>query len=173
MAFKTGLIEGKLVTLQSLKEEFFEEYHHMFSSTVRQAIGLSPVGELQDTVVFLTAAMSDPQHLMFYCVFDNKTNTLIGSVVVRCQGHQNGQLGAWLNEKFWGEGRYQDALFLVLKEYFKSETNDSISALIEISNKRSLRAHQKMGFVVVGDDHVNGKYRIVLTRVAFKENGVR
>lgn len=174
-------LEGNIVTLKPLKEDFFESYHKMFSPTVRQAVGLSPTSELRDTATFLKATMSDPQHLMFYCIFDNQANKLIGSVVIRTPDYPNGQLGAWLNENFWGGGRYQEALYLALKKYFESTAYDSIYAFVEVGNERSLKAHQKMGFQIVeklpeDKNRLREKlahkfnlsfYYIVLTRAAF------
>ena len=174
MEKQPNIVKGKVITIKPLQEQFFEEYHHMFSPVVRQAVGLTPTSELHDTATFLKATMSDPQHLMFYCIFDNQTNNLIGSVVIRTPDHPNGQLGAWLNENFWGGGRYQEALCLALKKYFESTGYNSIFAFVEVNNERSLRAHQKMGFEIVAkspDDknRLQGKqkHKIVLMRVAF------
>jgi RimJ/RimL family protein N-acetyltransferase len=165
---------GKLVTLKPLQEEFFEEYHHMFSSTVRKILGLVPTCPLQETVNFLKALMVDKRELMFYCIFDNKTGKLIGAVNIRTVDHPNGQLGAWMNENFWGQGRYQEALYLILKEYFESSDEDSIFVFVDTSNLRSLKAHQKFGFVATEKSCEDNKYcpgkithKLVLTRETF------
>jgi RimJ/RimL family protein N-acetyltransferase len=170
------LIKGKTITLKQLSEKFFDEYHHMFSPTVRKVIGLSPSSELKETTEFLRAAMVDPQHLMFYCIFDNHTNKLIGSIATRNPEHPNGQLGAWVNENFRGGGRYQEALFLALNEYFKFEEHNQIFAFVLTNNERSLRAHQKNGFEII-ETAFDGKvclqgypaHKIVLTRVGFEK----
>ncbi len=168
------IIIGNITTLKPLQEQFFEEYHRMFSPIVRQAIGLPPTSEPHETADFLKAALEDPQHRMFYCIFDNQTNKLIGSVCIRTPNHPNGQLGAWVNENFWGGGRYQEALYLLLMQYFASTHNDSVNAFIEVNNKRSLKAHQKTGFEIVEKLPEDltccpGKqtHKIVLTRGAF------
>jgi RimJ/RimL family protein N-acetyltransferase len=169
------IVKGNLITLKPLQEQFIEEYYHMFSPIVRQAIGLPSTSDLQETTDFLRAIMDDPQHLMFYCIFDNPTNKLIGAVVIRTPDHPNGQLGAWLNENFWGGERYQEALYLALKKYFDYKANNSIFAFVAVDNKRSLKAHQKMGFEIVQKSPYDAEccqgkktHKIALTRVAFK-----
>jgi RimJ/RimL family protein N-acetyltransferase len=168
------IVNGKNVTLKPLQEQFFEEYHSMFSPTVRQAVGLPPTSELQETATFLKATMVDPQHFMFYCIFDNQANKLIGAVVIRTPDHPNGQLGAWVNENFWGGGCYQEALYLALKEYFDYKDNTPIFAFVAVDNKRSLKAHKKIGFEIVEKSLEDKKccpgrqtHKIVLTRTAF------
>ncbi len=94
-------ITGKIITLKPLHESFFEVYHVMFSPVVRQILGLPPVCGVQDTINFLKAAMVNKQYCMFFCIFDNKSDSLIGAVVIRSPEHPNGRLGSWLNENFW------------------------------------------------------------------------
>ena len=69
---------------------------------------------------------------------------------------------------------------MALKKYFESTEYSSIFAFVEISNERSLRAHQKIGFEIVTkspDDknRLQGKqsYKIVLTRTAFDKTQKR
>jgi len=168
-------LQGKLVTLQPLREQFFEEYHRMFSPTVRHWLGLPSTADMQVTVDFLSAALVDEQYYLFYGIFDNQTNKLIGSIVVRSPEYPKGQLGSWLNEHYWGGGRYQEALYLALKKYFELTGSDSIFAYVEEGNVRSLRAHQKGGFVIVDEAEQERKYlcpgirahKLLLTCAAF------
>ncbi len=171
---KNDPLKGKLVTLKPLQEKFFEEYHRMFSPIVRQALGLPPTCDMQETIKYLQVALVDKHHHMVYCIFENKTNKLIGGIVIRSKEHPNGQLGSWLNEHFWGSGRYQEALYLTLKKYFEETQDNSIFAFVTEENKRSLKAHQKFGFVVakkLDNDHRPGKYAylIELTRNKFEQ----
>lgn len=166
---------GSIVTLKPLQEQFFEEYHNMFSPVVRQALGLPPSSELQETTNFLKTAMVDPQYEKFYCIFDNQTNKLIGGITIRSKQHPMGQLGTWVNEQFWGGGRYQEALYLSMKEYFADDKHDSMVAFIEEKNERSLRAHQKFGFVIVEKTSEDQRYlpgkkskKVVLIKDSFK-----
>ena len=172
---KQPCLIGKIVTLKRLHEEFFEEYHAMFSPLVRERLGIPPTSELQQTIDFLKACMCDPQHLMFFCIFDNQTHKLIGSIVVRSVDHPNGQLGSWVNENFWGGGRYQEALSLLLMYYFESTDEHAIFAFVAADNVRSLKAHQKMGFMIdqiTQQSHCCGSdknsYKIIFTRELLK-----
>lgn len=160
-------IVGKIITLKTLQESYFQEYYKMFSPTVRQALGLNAESNLEETSNFLKTIMTDPQHKMLYCIFDNGTKKLIGSIVIRTSEHINGQLGSWVNENFWGENRYQEALKLVLQKYF--ETCDSIFAFVKVINIRSLNAHQKAGFVIQEKFKKNGYdyYKIHLSKGDF------
>lgn len=167
-------IVGEIITLKPLQESFFQDYHKMFSSTVKQALGLPEISTLEETVNFLSSAMNDLQHKMFFCVFENRSKKLIGSIAIRTTDHPKGQLGCWINEKFWGGNRYQEALKLVLQIYFK--TADSIFAFVRVINKRSLKAHQKAGFIIQDQFEKNGfdYYRIYLSKAAFlQRHGVK
>lgn len=166
------VLTGKKVTLKPLESAFFQEYHVMFSPVVRNALGLVPTCSEQETLSFLNAAMHDEKHKMFYCVFDNQANKLIGSIVIRTNDHPNGQLGAWINENFWGAGRYQEALLLILNKYF--ESHDSIFAFVKIKNERSLRAHKKFEFEVVDKFVRDGYdyYKINLSKNVFEERAI-
>ena len=160
-------IAGNLITLKPLQEIYFKNYHKMFSTTVRQALGLRQKTSLKETINFLDEIITDPKHKKIFCIFDNETQNLIGSTVIRSEDHPRGQLGSWVNEKFWGSGKYQEALSLVLQVYFK--TNNSIFAFVRITNKRSLYAHQKVGFIIQDQFEKNGfdYYKIYLTKDLF------
>jgi len=144
-------IPGKIVTLKILDQKYFENYHNMFSPKIRKALGLPEVATLDQTEDFLSKKIEDLKigATIFYCIFDNKTKQLIGSIEIREPGFVDGQLGAWINEHFWGGGRYQEALDLMLQEYFRQKKVDSINAFIESTNIRSFKAHQKYGFTFI------------------------
>jgi RimJ/RimL family protein N-acetyltransferase len=163
----TMQITGTLITLKPLQEAYFKDYHEMFSTTVRNALGLPSKSSIKNTITFLKEIITDPKHKKIFCIFDNETQKLIGSIVIRSKDHHNGQIGSWVNENFWGSGKFQEALTLVLQMHFKA--NDSISAFVKVINKRSLCAHQKAGFIIQEQFEKNGfdYYKIHLTRDLF------
>jgi RimJ/RimL family protein N-acetyltransferase len=160
-------IVGKKITLRLLDSKYFEEYHRMFSKIVRVALGLPETATLEETKTFLTKKFEDLkngeksknnnfEYKVFYCIFDNSDKKLIGAIEIRELGNKDGQLGTWLNENYWGSGRYQEALDLILKNYFKFHDFDSLNAYVRVVNIRSLKAHQKYGFEIINELEING-----------------
>ncbi|MFC1842239.1 GNAT family N-acetyltransferase [Candidatus Dependentiae bacterium] len=161
-------IVGQKVTLKPLCKEYFADYHHMFSPTVRKILGLPEMATLQDTQNFLKAKVTEIKRgkTFFYCIFDNADKTLIGAIEIREPGYHEGQLGAWINENYWGQGCYQEALGLILKSYFEATDEASVNAHVKVENARSLKAHQKYGFEVIREFDKNRQkhYEMVIYR---------
>jgi len=153
-----SVILGDVVTLKQLSPEHFESYHTMFSPIVREAVGIPKEQTLEETKKFLAKKVAEIQEnkALFYCIFDNATNLLIGSIEMREPGFENGQLGCWINEYYWGHNRYQEALDLLLKEYFKKAGFDEVNVYIKQENIRSVKAHQKYGFTIVREFEKDG-----------------
>jgi RimJ/RimL family protein N-acetyltransferase len=148
-------IAGKQVTLRWLHPSFFPAYHQMFSSIVRAALHLPLTAPFEVTQDFLQQQLDGFTTMdLFYCIFDNTDNKLIGAIKIRDphseEAAQHGQLGVWVNEKHWGHNRYQEALALATQAYFAHAKVESIGAFIDETNQRSLRAHTKFGFVITG-----------------------
>lgn len=169
------ILVGKKITLKLLDESFFQEYHQQFSPTVRRAIGLQEYAPLQETEVFLASrlTLTRENKILNYCVFDNQDNVLIGDVELRMIPEVNGQLGAWINECYWGGGRYQEVLDLTLPYYFTCTKASSISIFVAVNNIRSLKAHQKYGFKIagefVGDDKMSSFYQKRVFELVYEE----
>lgn len=165
-------IIGNHVTVRLLHPSFFTAYHAMFSSTVRAALHLPLEASCQATQEFLQAQINSLTTMdLFYCIFNNADNKLIGAIKIRDpqsqEALQNGQIGAWVNESYWGQDRYQEALTLATQAYFAHTNAESIGAFIDATNIRSLRAHTKFGFVVTGSsvgccNAADGVTRIIL-----------
>ncbi|MFC1842017.1 GNAT family N-acetyltransferase, partial [Candidatus Dependentiae bacterium] len=126
--------------------------------------------DLEETAHFLTNKMKDMQDgkTIFYCMFDNAEDRLIGAIEIREPRCPNGQIGSWLNENYWGHGRYQEALDLILKEYFEHENVATVNAYVEKDNVRSLKAHQKCGFAITREFTKDGKlfYELIIRKKA-------
>lgn len=150
---QTCCIVGKTVTLKPLEASFFDACHHMFSPTVRQWLHLPLTATTEQTREFLASRLVVIQEgkSHYFCIFDNQDKKLIGAVEIREPDFVNGQLGAWLNEKYWGGGRYQEALDLALKAYFSDTKATEVNAIIDVDNVRSIKAHQKYGFKIVDE----------------------
>lgn len=165
-------IVGQKVTLKLLEPKYFDEYHNMFSSVVRVILGLPETSTVEETRCFLLKIFEglknseNSKYKVFYCIFDNEDKKLIGALEIREPGCKDGQLGTWINENYWGYGRYQEVLNLCLEAYFRSNDIGVINAYVRASNIRSLKAHQKYGFEIVGESKVNGNdcYEIVVSR---------
>lgn len=149
-------IKGTLVTLHILQPQHFEKYHAMMSATVRQALGLPSEAPFENTCDFLANEITECAQLghLFYVIFDAASNKLIGAIKIRAAGSKEaldrGMVGSWLNENYWGGGRYLQALGLAVTAFFAATHCPEITAYVATTNQRSLRAHQKYGFEIIG-----------------------
>lgn len=154
-------IKGKIITLRQLKEDYFLDYHNMFSSTVRKAMEFPEVITLNYTTQYLKLEMEKNQtgKQLMYCIFDNKDNKLIGSIEIREKDPDDvGQFGFWVNENYWGGGRTQEATKLIVGLYFKLHPGrDSFISYVRPWNKRSFYALKKAGFKEIGYTYKDGK----------------
>ena len=156
---KIESLVGTKVTLKPLHESFFDEYHRMFSPTVRAMLHLTQTAPIEETRKFLSGWLKTTKvdEKFFFCIFDNQDQCLIGALEIREPDCPNGQMGAWLNENYWGGGRYQEALGLALNWYSAYTGRTTVGCMIDVRNARSLRAHQKYGFVIVGEKMFEGR----------------
>jgi RimJ/RimL family protein N-acetyltransferase len=71
---------------------------------------------------------------------------LIGALEIRDPACRS-QLYCWINERWWGNGYFQQAVMLAAIHYFTQTNEQTISACIDIDNMRSYHAFIKAGFV--------------------------
>jgi len=164
-------IKGKIVTLKNLKEEYFVDFHNMYSKDVRKALEFSETTTLGYMIDYLHGEMERDRkgEQLMYCIFDNKENKLIGSLEVREKNNIDpGQFGCWLNENYRGGGRIQEAIKLITKVYFRLKPGEkSFTAHVRVWNKPSYYALKKAGFKEIGFFYENGKatrYILEMTR---------
>ncbi len=159
LAQRPETVAGKLVTLRKLKEEFFIDYHNMFSQTVRRGLEYPDEITLDYTIRYLRYEMrrEEKKEILQYCIFDNKDNKLIGALEIREKNDLDpGQFGCWVNERYWGGGRFQEAVALISKTYFALTDAPSYCAHVRLWNKRSYAALKRFGFKDVGFYYENG-----------------
>jgi len=144
-----GKLRGKLVTLKPLHESFFPQYLKMFSPKVRDLLHVS---SKDSEITYLEDRLKKQKkgETFFFCIFENKTNKLIGAIEIRNPKETDSQLYSWLNEKYWGTGIYQEALALLSKKYFTETDEKMYRAKVDISNLRSYKALKKHGFIDIG-----------------------
>ena len=154
-------IKGNLITLKLLKEEYFIDFHNMFSQTARKALEFPEAITLNYTINYLhyLKRQADTEKTFLFCIFDNKDNKLIGDIEIRNLNDTDpGQFGTWINENYWGGGRFQEALDLISKAYFQLKPHEkSYIAHVRLWNKRSYHALKKYGFQDVGYFYEDGK----------------
>jgi RimJ/RimL family protein N-acetyltransferase len=142
-------LQGEPITLRQLAAEYFNDYVRMFSPTVQELLHASSVkSELEYLENRLEKVLNGLT--LFYCIFNNENNNLIGAVEIRNEIEAAGQLYIWINEQFWGTGYYQEAVRLIAQEYFKRSSRPFFNAHVDISNKRSYKALKKCGFAEHG-----------------------
>ena len=141
--------DGAHITLEPLSPTYFDDYLHMLSPTVQ---ALLHIKDLSSERAYLEqryrVMLSGKTH--FYCIIDTTEQKLIGAIEIRHDQDSRGQLYNWINERYWGGGRYQEALALATQAYFHETGERIISAHVDISNKRSWHALQKFGFMHAG-----------------------
>lgn len=153
-------IKGKIITLKELKEEYFLDFHNMWSVAIRKPMEFPETITLNYTIRYLKLEMEkcrEGKQLM-YCIFDNKDNKLIGSIEIREKNPDDpGQFTWMLNEHYRGGGRAMEACKLIADAYFKLHLDrDSFSAHVKLWNKRSYYALKKAGFKEIGYFYEDG-----------------
>ncbi|MFA5307467.1 MAG: GNAT family N-acetyltransferase [Candidatus Babeliales bacterium] len=154
-------IKGKIITLRTLKKDYFIDYHNAFSTMVRQNLEFPEFITLDYTLKYLQDQLDKAQKgkILLYCIFDNKDNKLIGEIEIREKNDEDpGQFGWWINEAYWGGGRAQEALKLIANIYFRLKPHEKgFIAHVRLWNKRGYHAIKKAGFVDVGYFYEGGQ----------------
>jgi len=156
---------GKAITLRELAEEYFDVYLGMFSESVRRLLHVSD-DECERSFLAHRLAQHERREVFFFCIFDNEQNRLIGAIELRNPNDSRGQLGSWINEKYWGDGRYQEALKLITDAYFERTGVLVVTAHVDMGNMRSYRALKKFGFIDIAtiDGHYGKQYVLAYKR---------
>lgn len=153
-------IKGKVVTLKHLKEDYFLDFHNMFSADVRKSYEFPESITLNYTLNWLNHDLERERagNMITYCIFDNKDNKLIGGAAIRDPNPNDwGQFSFWINEKYRGGGRAQEAAKLIGKVYLRLKSAESFCAHARLWNQRSYKALKKAGFKDAGFFYENGK----------------
>ena len=137
-------ITGQKVFLKELTTNHIPDYLDMFSPRVQELLGVSsPFAEL--AYVETQAVKQQAGDTLFFCIYEQKTEILVGSIEIRSKAHR-GQLCTWLHEDYWGLGYFQESFRLASENYFKKYPHeDCFTARVDISNKRSYHALLKLG----------------------------
>lgn len=157
-----ALAQGNLITLRLLTTHYFQEYLSMFSEQIRSILHVTDIAA-EERYLYDQLDNMQKGYTLFFCIFDNKDNQLIGAIEIR--NNAQGQLYSWLNERYWGGGRYQEALKLSTAWYFLKTNAPFIIAHIDSTNKRSYHALRKFGCAHYGIRHgCYGKQYVLLVR---------
>jgi RimJ/RimL family protein N-acetyltransferase len=142
-------VTGTLITLRPLKKEYIDDYIEEFSPQIRSLVH---VDSQEAERAYLMAELEKQQQgkTMFYVIFDNETEQLIGAIEIRDPYESRGQLYCWINERYWKTGRFREAITLATKEYFTLTGRFFVNALVDVTNERSYHALKKVGFADVG-----------------------
>lgn len=154
-------VPGSLVTLKLMKDEYFVTLHQMFSPAVRRGLDFPEHINLSYMIAYLRMLMDNHEKgkTLLYAIFDNQDNLPIGTIEIReLNIIDPGQMGCWINEKYWGGGRIQEAIKLISHVYFRlnPQENQYITH-VRLWNQRSLKAMKKSGMVEVGYYYDDGK----------------
>lgn len=138
-------IRGILVTLRILRHMYVQSYLQMFSPIVQNMLH---VPSIEHERIYLNHRLVHVLTFttLFYCIFDNVDQQLIGAIEIRDRMQFSGQLYSWLHEFYWGSGRYQEALLLASQQYFSLTQDLFFTAHVDVNNERSCGALRKGGF---------------------------
>ncbi len=141
-------IKGKIITLKRLRPEYFEDYYKMISpKDVIDPLYLPKSHEGIIAHLNKQLKKENAKQVLLYMIFDNKDNKLIGSISIREKNDRDpGQYSCWINNKYWGQGRIQEAIKLISDAYFKLTGAKSFDAHVEMWNIRSYYGLKKAGF---------------------------
>ena len=140
---------GQALFVKELCDDDIPAYLSMLSETVCAILGIK---SRADEAWYLAQRLEKIKDgsTFFVCIFEYATETLIGAVEIRDPSYRS-QLYNWINESYWGNGYYQEALSLAVKEYFDQYPQETtITACVDVSNKRSYFALKKFGFIEFG-----------------------
>ena len=138
-------IVGDSVDLYQLEDRHIKPYLELFSPTIQE---LLHVKDPQSEEHYLRERIAQNE-VYFFVIGDKETGLVIGSIEIRKPTFRS-QLYCWLHESYWGTGRFDEAMCLAAESYFAETNASSISARVDIDNKRSFHALQKIGFVEIG-----------------------
>ena len=153
-------VAGSVITLKQMRETYFVELHHMFSDAIRKGLEFSPVINLGYSIAYFRELDRRARitNGLLYVIFDNQDDKPIGTIEIREYSPDDvGQMGCWINEKYWGHGRIQEAIKLISGVYFRLYPNEkSFIAYARPWNHRSFKALKKAGLVEKGMAYKDG-----------------
>lgn len=153
------------VILKGLEEEYFSEYLKMLSLQIQRILEISSC-DAEKQYLKVQLQKMKRNETFFYCIFEKETNQLFGAIEIRPSNHRS-QLYNLINQSYWGNGYYQEALSLVLAYYFKIYlAEEKVTAGVDVSNKRSYKALLKAGFkeLVIRKDPREDQYLLEFYR---------
>ena len=140
--------ETKNLILRELNESCIETYLANLSEKLRTILGISSV-EAERTYLEQQLQKVNKGTTFFFCLWEKQTETFVGMIEIRDPAYRS-QCYSWLSEPFWGCGYFQEALQIILSEYCKKHSDQTmITACIDVSNQRSYHAFKKVGFTEV------------------------
>lgn len=158
-------LKGRDVTLRPLQIEYIDQYLKAFSPEVQSALFVDTPQAERDYLVE-SIEKSGQGEAVFFCIFDNAHNTLVGAIEIRPSPQHSGQLYCWLNEAYRGKGILKESMQLAAQAYFKLTGRIFFNAHVDICNNRSYRALKKCGFADMGMSRGprGAQYELVLRR---------
>ncbi len=142
-------LKGRDITLRPLSIEYIDAYLKSFSYDVQAAVFVdSPQSERDYLIEGIEKC--DKGDSVFFCIFENQHNNLIGAIEIRPSLQHSGQLYCWLNEAYRGRELLKEAMNLAAKEYFKLTGRIFFNAHVDVTNMRSYKALKKCGFADMG-----------------------
>ena len=139
------IIHGLSVDLYTLADNLVDQYLQSFSPLIQSILHVQDLKHEQE---YLEDALQKTSKPFFYLIAHKDNQTIVGSIEIRDPGYRC-QIYCWINEQYWGQGFFQEAMKLATHNYFEITDTQSITARVDVDNKRSYHALQKAGFVEI------------------------
>jgi RimJ/RimL family protein N-acetyltransferase len=147
-------IKGKVITLKKLTMNDFPDYFKMFSVQARKMLSFPlDINDEKWTKSYFEYDLNREKNgeIIFYGIFDNVDKCFIGIIDIRAfWRYDPGQMGCWLNEKYYGGGRMNEAVQIACSTFCHVMNTKVVNAYVEPFNQRSFAALRKFGFEHIG-----------------------
>ncbi|MCA9770208.1 GNAT family N-acetyltransferase [Candidatus Dependentiae bacterium] len=165
---KCETCSGDLVTIASLKERDIATYLEELSDVVRHTLYISSKQTKKECLESSKVDVQENGAICVYAILENKTKKLIGAIEIRPMYQFKGQLYVWLNEQYWGEGYFKEAIDLITQMYFENVLETFCTAHVDVMNVRSYKAFKKAGFAdkEIYDGPYGKQYVLVYKRIS-------
>lgn len=135
----------KQAVLVKLSPKWIDAYLQRFSDEVQAVLHVKGIGSER---AYLVQRIKE-EVPFFFVLLDQLSKEVMGAIEIRHPTHRS-QLYCWINERWWGTGRFKSAMLQAAHFYFEKSGESTITACVDCENVRSYYALKKVGFLEKG-----------------------
>jgi RimJ/RimL family protein N-acetyltransferase len=148
---------GNLIRLRAIEQKDLDEVAQDFgeydtdAENYNSEIGF-PSYRAEDRANFEDLRKREPGNDAFYWIIENEDGEKVGEISTFDCDRRVGvfKYAILIRRPYWGRGYASEAITIVLRYYFRELGYQKLTALVYSFNERSLRMHEKLGFVFEG-----------------------